>query len=88
MTRVIPFLRVRGAAVLVKLDPEEGYDPEDKADHQQERTAKYEAYEALLFRSGMGDTEGSYKRFHQKVENAIHPFRKSFLAKRGSSSTR
>ena len=89
MTRVIPFFRVRNSAVLVKLDPEEGDDPEDKADHEQERTTKYEAYKALLFRSGMGDTEGGDKRFHQKVENAIHsvsvnPFRQNTAESRTS----
>jgi hypothetical protein len=73
MMRVISFfLRARNSAASVKLDPEEGYDTENEADHQQKRTAKYEPYEALLLRSGMSDTKGSYKRFHQKVENAIH----------------
>jgi hypothetical protein len=56
----------------VKLDPEESYDAKGNADHEQEDAAKYEAYKTLLLRFGMGDTEGRYKRFHQKVENAIH----------------
>jgi hypothetical protein len=76
MTRVIPFCACDrdfvDAAVLVKLDPEKSYDAEGNADHEHEDAAKYEADEALLLRSGMGDAEGSYKRFHQKVENAIH----------------
>ena len=48
----------------VKLDPEEGYDPQYTADHQQQGSAEHHAYQALLFRPGMGDAEGSYKRFH------------------------
>jgi hypothetical protein len=73
---------------LVKLDPEERYYPQDTADHQQQGSTKHHAHQALLFRPGMGDAEGSHKRFHQKVENAIHPFCESLPAERGSFSTR
>jgi hypothetical protein len=71
------------SAVLVELDPEESYKSENKTDYEQQHAAEYKPDEALLFGRGVGDSEGRHKRFHQKVENAIHHVLQSLLAEHG-----